>query len=78
GGVTDVGQVATHGVSVPHLGAGVGRVETPALGGLGAVHTPQLGSVAVPAPTQGHIATPGQVSAPAVHEVTVPSLGSVS
>ncbi|MYQ60133.1 hypothetical protein GTY68_23355, partial [Streptomyces sp. SID4926] len=78
GGVTDVGQVAAHGVDVPHLGAGVGRVDTPALGGLGQVHTPQLGSVAVPAPTQGHIAAPGQINAPAVHQVNVPSLGSVS
>ncbi|WP_433343721.1 hypothetical protein [Streptomyces sp. CA-253872] len=78
GGVTDVAQVAAHGVDVPHLGAGVGRVDTPALGGLGQVHTPQLGSVAVPSPTQGHIAAPGQVDAPAVHQVTVPSLGSVS
>ncbi|MFJ4437786.1 hypothetical protein [Streptomyces sp. NPDC088923] len=78
GGVTDVGQVAAHGVDVPHLGAGVGRVETPALGGLGQVHTPQLGSVAVPAPTQGHIAAPGQINAPAVHQINVPSLGSVS
>ncbi|MFF4765841.1 hypothetical protein ACFY1V_04915 [Streptomyces sp. NPDC001255] len=78
GGVTDVGQVAAHGVDVPHLGAGVGRVDTPALGGLGQVHTPQLGSVAVPAPTQGHIAAPGQINAPAVHQINVPSLGSVS
>ncbi|WP_435245702.1 hypothetical protein [Streptomyces sp. NRRL F-5630] len=78
GGVTDVGQVAAPAVHVPHLGTAGGRVETPALSGLGQVHTPQLGSVAVPTPAQSHVTAPGQVGAPAVHQVNVPSLGSVA